>query len=143
MATGCSLYQKSDRIAHGDRPKPHPHSRSRRQRLSGGRRVRFLLAWAACCVLPLVLSIAGVSFAGVTVFAGARHWLTPIAAVVLAAGWLLHWRRSRMCRRDTACGRPSPLAFWLLVIATLLIVLSLAWEPFVEPWLLPQLAAVK
>jgi mercuric ion transport protein len=102
-----------------------------------------LLAWAACCVLPLVLSIAGVSFAGVAVFAGARHWLTPIAAVVLALGWLLHWRRSRMCRRDTACGRPSPLAFWLLVIATLLIVLSLAWEPFVEPWLLPQLAAVK
>ena len=28
-----------------------------------------LLAWAACCVLPLVLSIAGVSFAGVAVFA--------------------------------------------------------------------------
>ncbi|ASD28330.1 MFS transporter permease [Brevundimonas diminuta] len=102
-----------------------------------------LLAWAACCVLPLALSVAGVSFAGVAVLAGARHWLTPIAALVLAAGWLLHWRRSRMCRRDAACGRPSRPAFWLLAIATLLIVLSLAWEPYVEPWLLPQLAAVK
>ena len=105
--------------------------------------VASVLAWAACCVLPLALSVAGVSFAGAAVLAGARHWLTLVAALVLAAGWLLHWRRSRMCRRDVACGRPSPLAFWLLVGATLLIGLSLAWEPYVEPWMLPRLAAVR
>lgn len=102
-----------------------------------------VLAWAACCVLPLALSIAGVSFAGAAVFAGARHWLTIVAALVLAAGWLLHWRRVRMCRRDAACGRPSRLVFWLLVSATMLIVLFMAWEPYVEPWALARLAAAR
>lgn len=105
--------------------------------------VASVLALAACCVLPLALSVAGASFAGAAVLAGARHWLTLVAAVVLAAGWLLHWRRARLCRRDAACGRPSPLAFWLLVGATLLIVLSLTWEPYVEPWMLPRLAAAQ
>ena len=91
--------------------------------------VASVFAWAACCVLPLALSVAGVSFAG--------------AAVILAAGWLLHWRRLRMCRKDAACRRPSRLAFWLLVIASLLIVLSLAWQPYIEPWAMPRLAAMR
>jgi mercuric ion transport protein len=102
-----------------------------------------VFAWAACCVLPLALSVAGVSFAGAAVVAGARNWLTLIAAVILAAGWLLHGRRLRMCHKDAACRRPSPLAFWLLVIASVLIVLSLAWQPYVEPWAMPRLAAMR
>ena len=39
-----------------------------------------VFAWAACCVLPLALSLAGVSFAGAAVIAGARTWVTAIAA---------------------------------------------------------------
>ena len=105
--------------------------------------VAAVFAWAACCVLPLALSVAGVSFAGAAVIAGARNWLTLVAAVILVAGWLLHWRRLRMCRKDAACRRPSRLAFWLLVIASLLIVLSLAWQPYVEPWAMPRLAAMR
>ena len=65
------------------------------------------------------------------------------AAVILAAGWLLHWRRLRMCRKDGACRHPSRLAFWLLVIASLLIVLSMAWQPYIEPWVMPRLAAMR
>ena len=103
--------------------------------------VASVFAWAACCVLPLALSVAGVSFAGAAVIAGARNWLTLLAAVVLAAGWLLHWRRLRMCQKDAACRRPSRLAFWLLVAASLLVVLSLAWQPYIEPWAMPRLAA--
>lgn len=105
--------------------------------------VAAVFAWAACCVLPLALSVAGVSFAGAAVIAGARNWLTLVAAVILVAGWLLHWRRLRMCRKDAACHRPSRLAFWLLVIASLLIVLSLAWQPYIEPWAMPRLAAMR
>ncbi|QTC92141.1 MFS transporter permease [Brevundimonas goettingensis] len=105
--------------------------------------VAAVFAWAACCVLPLALSVAGVSFAGAAVIAGARNWLTLVAAVILVAGWLLHWRRLRMCRKDAACRRPSRLAFWLLVIASLLIVLSLAWQPYIEPWAMPRLAAMR
>ena len=102
-----------------------------------------VFAWAACCVLPLALSEAGVSFAGAAVIAGARNWLTLLAAVILAAGWLLHWRRLRMCKKDGACRRPSRLAFWLLVTASVLIVLSLAWQPYIEPWATPRLAAMR
>ena len=102
-----------------------------------------VLAWAACCVLPLALSVAGVSFAGAALIAGARNWLTLVAGVLLAAGWLLHWRRRRMCRQDAACARPSPLVFWLLALASVLMVLSLAWEPIIEPWAMPRLAAMR
>jgi mercuric ion transport protein len=105
--------------------------------------VASVFAWAACCVLPLALSVAGASFAGAAVIAGARNWLTLLAAVVLAAGWLLHWRRLRMCQKDAACRRPSRLAFWLLVVASLLVVLSLAWQPYIEPWAMPRLAAMR
>ena len=48
-----------------------------------------------------------------------------------------------MCRKDASCRRPSRLAFWLLVIASLLIVLSLAWQPYIEPWAMPRLAAMR
>lgn len=102
-----------------------------------------VFAWAACCVLPLALSVAGVTFAGAAVIAGARNWLTVVAIAILAAGWIVHWRRIRMCHRDAACRRPSPLAFWLLVVATALVVLSLAWQPYIEPWAMSRLAAMR
>lgn len=100
-------------------------------------------AWAACCVLPLALSVAGLSFAGASVLAGARNWLTLVAGLVLTAGWLLHWRRRAMCRRDAACARPSPLAFWMLAAASVLVALSLAWESVIEPWAMLRLAAMQ
>ena len=100
-----------------------------------------VFAWAACCVLPLALSVAGLSFAGASVIAGARHWITLVAVAVLVGGWLLHWRRLRACRRDAACPRPSRLSVWLLMIATVLIGLSLVWEPLIEPWAMSLLAA--
>ena len=31
----------------------------------------------------------------------------------------------------------------VLVIASLLIVLSLAWQPYIEPWAMPRLAAMR
>lgn len=102
-----------------------------------------VFAWAACCILPLALSIAGLSFAGAAMFAGARHWITFVAIAILAGAWLLHWRRIRMCRRDAACSRPSPLAFWLLVFATALVGLSLAWQPYIEPWAMIRLASLR
>ena len=50
-----------------------------------------VFAWAACCVLPLALSVAGLSFAGAAVFAGARHWITLVAIAILAGAWLLRY----------------------------------------------------
>ena len=102
-----------------------------------------VFAWAACCVLPLAFSLAGVTFAGAALIAGMRGWLTGAAMLVLFAGWVLHWRRRRMCSRDAACPSPSRLAFWLLAAATVLVLMSLAWQPFIEPWAMPRLAAAR
>ena len=102
-----------------------------------------VFAWAACCVLPLALSLAGVSFAGAAVIAGQRSLLTIVAIAALALGWLLHWRRRRRCAADAACPKPSRAAFWLMILATALVALAVAWEPLVEPWAMVRLATIR
>lgn len=102
-----------------------------------------VFAWAACCVLPLALSLAGVSFAGAAVIAGQRSLLTIVAIVALALGWLIHWRRRRRCSVDETCARPSRFAFWLMILATALVMLAVAWEPLVEPWAMVRLATIR
>lgn len=101
-----------------------------------------VLAWAACCVLPLALSVAGVSFAGAAMLAGLRHTLTPVALLIVAVGWLLHLWRLRRCRADASCARPSRLTFWLLVAATVLVAMAVVWEPLIEPFLMPRLGTL-
>ena len=92
-----------------------------------------VFAWAACCVLPMALSVAGVSLAWTALLAGQRTWLTLGAAVVLAAGWWSVWRRRRACARDATCAPPSRLTFTLLAVATILTTLALVWQPLIEP----------
>src|SRR5579872_5946576 len=55
-----------------------------------------VLSWAACCVLPLSLALAGLSLGGLSWIAGQRTWITLIALGVIGAGWLVTWRRARM-----------------------------------------------
>src|SRR5579859_704348 len=73
-----------------------------------------VFAWAACCVLPLALSIAGMSLAGTAIIAGQRVWITLATVMVLAAGWALIWRRGQACAADAGCPRPSKLVIGLL-----------------------------
>ena len=95
-----------------------------------------VVAWAACCVLPMSLALAGLGLGSLSWFAEQRTWITFGALGVIGAGWLLIWRRARMCRTDGACAPPSRLATGLLAAATLLALLALVWQPFVEPWAL-------
>ncbi|WP_346427315.1 MFS transporter permease [Caulobacter sp. 17J65-9] len=98
-----------------------------------------VLAWAACCVLPIALSLAGISIAGTALIAGQRTWLTLLALPVLAAGWWMVWRRRRACRADRSCPAPSRLSINLLVAASVLTLLALVWEPMIEPFLISVL----
>jgi mercuric ion transport protein len=95
-----------------------------------------VFAWAACCVLPMSLALAGFGLGGLSWVAGLRTWITFAALVVIGAGWVLAWRRARMCRVDAACAAPSRLGIALLFAATFLVLLALLWQPFVEPWAL-------
>lgn len=95
-----------------------------------------VFAWAACCVLPMSLALAGLGLGSLGWFAGQRTWFTLTALVTIGAGWILTWRRSRMCRIASACAAPSRLGIGLLGAATLLVLLALIWQPIVEPWAL-------
>ena len=95
-----------------------------------------VFAWAACCVLPMSLALAGLGLGGLSWIAGQRTWITLAALGVVAVGWALTWRRARRCRVDATCPAPSRLATGLLAAATLLVLLALVWQPFVEPWAL-------
>ena len=97
-----------------------------------------MFAWAACCILPLALSLAGAS-----IIAGLRGWLTIAAVAALALGWLVHWQRRRRCAADASCPRPSRIAFYLMLVATALVALAIAWEPIIEPWAMIRLATIR
>ncbi|WP_339915423.1 MFS transporter permease [uncultured Brevundimonas sp.] len=98
-----------------------------------------IVAWAACCVLPLGLAATGVTLAGTAVLANQRGWLTVAAAVILAAGWLMTWRRWHRARLNLGCARPSRLNVILLTVASLLLLIALIWQPLLEPALLSAL----
>lgn len=102
-----------------------------------------LLAWIACCVLPLALSIAGVTVAGTAVLAGQRTWLTLMAAAIVGLGWWNEWRRRRACRADTACAAASRSSLALLVAASVAVLLSVLWQPMIEPKALMLLRSLR
>ena len=92
-----------------------------------------VIAWAACCVLPIGLSVIGVTLAGTALLAGQRTWLTVAALVVLAVGWVMMLRRRRACALDATCVPPSRGIVALLTVASVLACLALLWQPFIEP----------
>ncbi len=101
-----------------------------------------VFAWAACCVLPMSLALAGLGFGGLNWIAGQRTWITLAALGAIGAGWLLIWQRGRVCRADAACARPAR-GVGPLTAATLLALLALAWQPFVEPLVLALIRSAR
>lgn len=124
----------------------HPRSVGREAALGWsalGAAALAVFAWAACCVLPMALSVAGVSLAGAALIAGQRTWITLATVVVLGAGWWAVGRRRRACAADATCVPPSRLTVGLLSIATLLTGLALLWGPLIEPNLLALLRTTR
>jgi mercuric ion transport protein len=102
-----------------------------------------VLAWAACCVLPIALALFGVGLGATGFIAGQRTWLTLLAVVALAAGWWTVLRRARACKLDQSCAGPSKLVMGLLSVASVLVIAALAWQPVIEPYLLMLLRATR
>lgn len=120
---------------------------NRRERIVGwsalGASAVAVFAWAACCVLPMALSLAGLSIVGTVLVAEQRTWLTLGAALLLAAGWGSVWRRRRTFAADTNCASPARLTIALLTVATVLTGLALIWRPLIEPWALMLLRSLR
>lgn len=84
-----------------------------------------LVSAAACFVLPLVFVSLGIGASGLS-FLVPYHWpLTIVAGAAIAAGWMLvlrNWSRGSVARSTTI----------VLALATLLLVLSVAWKTYFE-----------
>lgn len=102
-----------------------------------------VFAWAACCVLPMSLALAGLGLGGLSWVAGQRTWITLAALAAIGVGWVVAWRRARMCRIDCACAAPSRIGIGLLGAATVLVLLALIWQPLVEPWALALIRSAR
>lgn len=102
-----------------------------------------VFAWAACCVLPMSLALAGLGLSGLAWFAAQRTWITLAALAVIGVGWILTWRRARTCRVDSNCAAPSRLGTGLLGAATVLVLLALVWQPIIEPWALTLIRSAR
>lgn len=102
-----------------------------------------VLAWAACCVLPLVLSLGGLGFGMTGWIVGQRNGLTLAALAAVGVGWGLTWRRARTCRVDGTCPPPSRLTVGGLAGASVLTLAARIWQPLIEPWLLSLLRVLR
>ena len=91
-----------------------------------------VLAWAACCVLPLALATAGLSAGVVAWLAGQRGWITALALALFAVGGWGAWRQSRQCRTDGARPPRSRRILLLLGLAGALLIVALIWQPLLE-----------
>lgn len=101
-----------------------------------------LFSAAACCVLPLVLAALGVGAGGLAVFVP-FHWpMTILAALAIAVGWVLYFRKRRACAADSSCAvaPPTRATAVMLSIATLFVALSALWPSYLEKPLMNLLA---
>lgn len=93
------------------------------------------LACGVCCVLPFALPAAILAMSGGVLawFAGARGWMTALAAVAVGGAWLWIGVQTFRTRR-----RPARSTLLTLTVATAILALAVAWpgiEPIVVAWL--------
>lgn len=94
-----------------------------------------LFSAAACCVLPLALTGAGIGAAGLAVFVPYRWPLTIAAALVTAVGWTLYLRKRRACAANAGCtaAAPGPAVLVLLSMATAMVAICAFWGFIEQP----------
>ncbi|SEC31401.1 mercuric ion transport protein [Rhizobiales bacterium GAS188] len=94
---------------------------------------------SSCCALPLLLEGLGAgagAFAALETLASLRLPLIALAGLAVAGGWILWWRKlSASCEAACAPARRPMIATLVLGIATLLVIMAIAWD-FIEPALL-------
>lgn len=93
-----------------------------------------LFSAAACCVLPLAFAALGVGAGGLAAVVP-FHWpMTIAAAVAIAVGWLLYFRKRRACAASSSCtvAPPARATLVMLSLATVFVALSALWPFYLE-----------
>lgn len=101
------------------------------------------VAVSSCCVLPLALSLAGLSGAWLGDLPGLisyRSYFLAAAALALVVAWAVAVQRRTDCAPDDACARPSRswTSFGVLGLSTLVVGVAAGW-PWIEPTLISVL----
>lgn len=92
--------------------------------------VAALLA-ASCCILPLLLILAGLAGAGVMMSMMRYESLTlPLGAVGLAVAWVLYLRESRRCATQACRFVGRRVNQMMLGVATIVVALALLLRLF-------------
>lgn len=93
------------------------------------------LACGVCCVLPIAIPAIALTSAGSLLawFGSVHAWMTWIATVAVAGGWLWVWRSAAKSKARTA---PATLVW--MGVATLALGAAFLW-PYMEPAIVASL----
>lgn len=102
------------------------------------------VAATSCCVLPLALTLLGVSgawMANLRALAPYQPYFVGLAVLALGFGFYqVYWRPRRRCAEGDACARPLPnrmvkTGLWTGTVIVTIAVLFPVWFPIVVPYL--------
>lgn len=96
-----------------------------------------VLACGVCCVLPIAIPAIALASAGGAIawIGGEQRWAAAIAGLVVTTAWGWIGLQSLKAR-----AKPSRRTLYMMVVATVVLVLGLLW-PRIEPLILTALKA--
>lgn len=115
-----------------------------RQGLAAAGGVLGALAASSCCLLPLALTVAGISgawMANLRALAPYQPIFIAMTVAVLGYGFYLVYRKPRKACLDGSCQQPAvpggivKTALWSATLLVLLAVTFAAWFPLIVPYL--------
>lgn len=102
------------------------------------------IAATSCCILPLVLTVLGVSGAWMSNLRGLAPYQPYFIAATLgflAYGfYLVYWKPKKACADGAACARPLPntlvrASLWLATVIVFAAITFEYWFPYIIPYL--------
>ena len=102
------------------------------------------IAATSCCILPLILTVLGVSgawMANLRALAPYQPYFIATTLIFLAGGfYLVYWPAKTACADGAACARPLPNilvkgALWLATVIVFAAITFAHWFPYILPLL--------
>jgi len=102
------------------------------------------IAATSCCILPLVLTVLGISgawMANLRALAPYQPYFIAATGAFLAYGfYLVYWKTRQECADGAACARPLPNrlvkgALWLATLIVMAAITFAFWFPYIIPYL--------
>jgi mercuric ion transport protein len=119
-----------------------PEQGTQRLLVAGG--IIGALAASSCCILPLVLTVFGISgawMANLRALAPYQPYFIAMAIVVIGFGFYqVYWRTRQACAEGSVCARPLPnrmvkSGLWIGTVFVLSALSFPIWFPTILPYL--------